>query len=529
MAFFTIVSVIICIVGSTTGYPFAVNSVMLSPVGIIISFAVSLRTTSVLEQFNEGRRAWSSISLASRNLAFIIWLHTPPTTLTADELAALAPMSKERSDEEKMKAILEKRTMINLIQAFAVASKHYLRHEPGVFYEDLYYLVAPLPKYSFPSTTREDDRASILGLWRQPNEDGYTAIPYHPNDEQLTRRNVNPANHAPRTDLPPKSFSSPRPDPQQRGSSTRSSSATAHSIVEMDSEAEKAPGITLRAQHKLKPSFCPPRQTVWKRHPLLLPFRPFVRYFSTDRGRRARAGGRTGSKRRAEVGSNVPLELSLFLSSWVSTLVQRGTLQTPFVAELFAATGKLQDSITTLERVVTTPLPFAYQAHLRASVWIWLLTLPFQVYEYMGWITVPTTCITAAIYLGFLEIATQIEDPFGYDEADLDLDDYCAMIAAELREIVAHPQHTPASFVFSPLNRPFYPADERTASEVFDQVQPSGGALGDGELTGVNGLRRLMGIHFHKMESLAELERNTQVWSHKAKKGTGKEVEVFLV
>jgi len=305
--------------------------------------------------------------------------------------------------------------MINLIQAFAVASKHYLRHEPGVFYEDLYYLVAPLPKYSFPSTTREDDRASILGLWRQPNEDGYTPLPYHPDDEHLTRRNANSDHKAhQRTSRPAESFRTQRPD--NAHSITRSSSTTAHSVVDMNAESEKAPGITLRAQHQLRPSFCPPRRTVWQRHPLLLPFRPFVRYFSSDRGRRARAGGRTGSKRRAEVGSNVPLELSLFLSSWVSTLVQRGTLQAPFVAELFGATGKLQDSITTLERVVTTPLPFAYQAHLRASVWIWLLTLPFQVYEYMGWITVPTTCITAAIYLGFLEIATQIEDPFGYDE-----------------------------------------------------------------------------------------------------------------
>jgi len=102
------------------------------------------------------------------------------------------------------------------------------------------------------------------------------------------------------------------------------------------------------------------------------------------------------------------------------------------------------------------------------------------------------------------------------------------MIAAELREIVAHPQHTPASFVFSPLNRPFYPTDERPAGQILDEVQPAGGSLG-GEATGVNGLRRLMAKHFHEMASLAELERNTQVWSHKAKKGTGKEVEVFLV
>lgn len=33
--------------------------------------------------------------------------------------------------------MIEKRTIINLIEAFAVASKHYLRGEGGIYYEDV--------------------------------------------------------------------------------------------------------------------------------------------------------------------------------------------------------------------------------------------------------------------------------------------------------------------------------------------------------------------------------------------------------
>ncbi len=307
---------IICIIGSTTGYPFAVNSVMLSPVGIIISFAVSLRTTSVLEQFNEGRRAWSSISLASRNLAFLIWLHTPPTTLSADELAALAPMSKEREDEEKMKAIIEKRTMINLIQAFAVASKHYLRHEPGVFYEDLYYLVAPLPKYSFPSTNRDDDRASILGLWRQPNEEGLTPLPYHPADDAAH------AHLASSVASRGSGAASPRPG---------------HAALDMSqstdaSEGEKsaAGGPGGPGTYPLRPAFNPPKKTIYHAFPPLLVFRPLVRLFAWDEDKRLRA--QKGKRmRRKYVGANVPLEISMFLSTWVSKVIRRKTLDPPFV------------------------------------------------------------------------------------------------------------------------------------------------------------------------------------------------------
>ena len=33
--------------------------------------------------------------------------------------------------------MVEKRTIVNLIEAFAVASKHYLRGEGGIYYEDV--------------------------------------------------------------------------------------------------------------------------------------------------------------------------------------------------------------------------------------------------------------------------------------------------------------------------------------------------------------------------------------------------------
>lgn len=62
-----------------------------------------------------GRRAFSGITLASRNLALLVWLHVPPMTLTAAELAAIG--SDEAALEvERLKGLLEKRTIINLIQ-----------------------------------------------------------------------------------------------------------------------------------------------------------------------------------------------------------------------------------------------------------------------------------------------------------------------------------------------------------------------------------------------------------------------------
>ena len=48
-------------------------------------------------------------------------------------------------------------TMINLLDAFAVAVKHYLRKEDGIEYQDLYPFVRFLPKYSLPSNIPSRD------------------------------------------------------------------------------------------------------------------------------------------------------------------------------------------------------------------------------------------------------------------------------------------------------------------------------------------------------------------------------------
>jgi predicted membrane chloride channel (bestrophin family) len=84
---------------------------MLGILSTMLSFALSLRSSSALERWNSGRQAWTQMNTGSRNLAMLIWLHYPSTTLTAPEVAELQPNS-EQMEVEGMKAIIEKRTMI---------------------------------------------------------------------------------------------------------------------------------------------------------------------------------------------------------------------------------------------------------------------------------------------------------------------------------------------------------------------------------------------------------------------------------
>ena len=56
-----------------------------------------------------------------------------------------------KPDEVEARVLIEKKTVINLTEAFAVAVKHYLRGEEGIDYADLYHLVKYLPSYPLPA------------------------------------------------------------------------------------------------------------------------------------------------------------------------------------------------------------------------------------------------------------------------------------------------------------------------------------------------------------------------------------------
>ncbi|KAJ7436341.1 Bestrophin, RFP-TM, chloride channel-domain-containing protein [Mycena latifolia] len=73
-----------------------------------------------------------------------------------------------------------------------------------------------------------------------------------------------------------------------------------------------------------------------------------------------------------------------------------------------------ESSLTTLEQVLTTPLPFV--------VWLYLFLLPLQLVSDFVWHTIPAVSVGAFVYLGFVAAGEEIEQPFGYDDNDLDLD-----------------------------------------------------------------------------------------------------------
>lgn len=108
-----------------------------------------------------------------------------------------------------------------------------------------------------------------------------------------------------------------------------------------------------------------------------------------------------------------------------------------------------------------------------------------------------------------MELGTQLEQPFGYDANDLNLDSYCTLLAAELHEITAHPQPSPATFVWSRENHPFLPVDNRSAPEILAQFSTAQSTQeGQAQAAkGVPGLRRFIAKNYHTLEERARKEK----------------------
>ena len=69
--------------------------------------------------------------------------------------------------------------------------------------------------------------------------------------------------------------------------------------------------------------------------------------------------------------------------------------------------------MTGLERILQTPIPFSYAVHLWTVTLVWLVALPFQILEPLGWLTIPGVALAAFVYCGLMKCAEELENPFG--------------------------------------------------------------------------------------------------------------------
>ena len=72
------------------------------------------------------------------------------------------------------------------------------------------------------------------------------------------------------------------------------------------------------------------------------------------------------------------------MSGYLATIEDRGTVPGMSLGPMIGTLQGLEDSLMNLEKILTTPLPFVYSAHIRHTVWLYLFFLPFQICDDFG-------------------------------------------------------------------------------------------------------------------------------------------------
>ena len=101
------------------------------------------------------------------------------------------------------------------------------------------------------------------------------------------------------------------------------------------------------------------------------------------------------------------------------------------------------------ERILTTPLPFAYTLLLHRFAWLFCVLLPFGLVGALGWATPLVSALLAYAFFGLDRLGDELEDPFGLEPNDLPLDALARIIEIDLLDSLGQ----------APLPAPLQPQD----------------------------------------------------------------------
>lgn len=112
----------------------------------------------------------------------------------------------------------------------------------------------------------------------------------------------------------------------------------------------------------------------------------------------------------------------LWLTEEIQKNVRAGRLTEQRLQVMDANVTSFLDNWGGCERIMRTPVPFAYAQHIKSFLTLFCLTAPWAMVEAMKWYTPIAAGVLAYGMFGIDEIGVEIEDPFGDDPNDLPID-----------------------------------------------------------------------------------------------------------
>lgn len=132
---------------------------------------------------------------------------------------------------------------------------------------------------------------------------------------------------------------------------------------------------------------------------------------------------------------HVPLSNVREIYQWMGQERKTGKLDAVAVRVIDMELAKLLEVCGACERIARTPMIHSYRVFFRQCIAIFLFSFPWGIAQDFQWWTVPLTIIVSYFMLGMEVVAENVEEPFGLDEDDLDLEGMCKTIEQSVHEV----------------------------------------------------------------------------------------------
>lgn len=132
-----------------------------------------------------------------------------------------------------------------------------------------------------------------------------------------------------------------------------------------------------------------------------------------------------------------PLEIAFWIGDYLQQQYNRDRLDNYQLIAMQELINSMVDNLGICERILKTPIPFAYTIHLKQLLLLYCLLLPFQLVENLGWATGVITGVISFTLFGIEAIGLEIENPFGFDENDLPLSAICDTMKRNIEDLIS--------------------------------------------------------------------------------------------
>ena len=116
------------------------------------------------------------------------------------------------------------------------------------------------------------------------------------------------------------------------------------------------------------------------------------------------------------------LQLTMLVEQYIKRGVGRTWFHPPQASQMEVQLNTLVDAYTRMEQIRLTPIPVAHLIHQKQVLALFGMVLPFAMVDEMGWWAVPIVTLVIFTLYGIEGIGSQLEDPFGTDKIDINMD-----------------------------------------------------------------------------------------------------------